>query len=218
LLAGLIVNQLAVFTAPTALYFYLTIAMLVSASGEGVETSLDVARMSAFVTVPISVVLLVFAARLLVADAWMARTRADFAAGRPRDATLSYRRARDWGIAADIWYSRQAMATATDLAGWQQALESGVRATRTAGDPHNAWYQLATLYARQNKAADTERCLRQTIAAAPNWFKPHWILAQVLLAAHRLDEARAEAALAVDLDGGKNIEVAQTLQQIQAAR
>ena len=220
LMAGLVVNQFAVFTAPTALYFYLLIAMLLSAGGHGVETCLDGARTSARATVAgfvsIAAVLGVFAIRLLVADSWLAKTRADFEAGQPRDAARSYQRARDWGIAADIWYSRQAMATATDLAGWQQALESGVRATRTADDRHNAWYQLASLYARQNKLADTERCLRQAIAAAPNWFKPHWILAQVLLAGHRREEARTEAALAADLDAGKNAEVVQTLLQGQA--
>jgi O-antigen ligase len=220
LMAALVVNQFAVFTAPTALCFYLVVAMLVSLGGRSVETSLDAARTSARATVGGLVLtafaLGVFAARLLLADAWMARTRADFEAGRPRDAALSYQRARNFGIAADIWYSRQVMAMATDLAGWQQALESGVRATKTADDPHNAWYQLASLYARQNKSADTERCLRQAISAAPNWFKPHWILAEVLLAANKRDEARAEAALARDLDGGKNAEVAQTLLQIQA--
>ena len=50
---------------------------------------------------------------------------------------------------------------------WQQALESGVRATKTAEDPHNAWYHLATLHARQNDFAPTEACLRQAIASSP---------------------------------------------------
>ncbi len=215
LMAGLVANQFAVFTAPTALYFYLVVAMLVSLTGPGLERARTTVR---FELVPISIALTVFAVRLLVADAWLAKTRADLDAGRPQDAALSYKRARDFGLAADIWYSRRVMAAATDLAGWQQALESGVRATRTADDPHNAWYHLASVYARQDKIADAERCLRQSIAAAPNWFKPHWILSQVLLTAHRPDEARAEAALAVDLNAGKNPEVARTFQQIEAAR
>jgi len=49
------------------------------------------------------------------------------------------------------------------------------------------------------------------IASSPNWFKPHWMLAQVLTAKGRRGQALAEAQVAADLDGGKNPEVAQVL-------
>jgi Tfp pilus assembly protein PilF len=97
-----------------------------------------------------------------------------------------------------------------------QSGAAAVRATRTAEDPFDAWYSLATLYASQNDAAGAERSLRAGIAANPNWFKPHWTLAQVLLVEGRMEEAGREAALAAELNAGKNPEVARTLEEIRA--
>jgi tetratricopeptide (TPR) repeat protein len=106
--------------------------------------------------------------------------------------------------------SAKALDPLTALIAWQQSLESGFRATKTAEDPHNAWYQMASLYARQNDFPRTEQCLRAAIATSPNWFKPHWMLARALLTQNRREEAKREAALAAELDNGKNPEVART--------
>jgi len=91
----------------------------------------------------------------------------------------------------------------------------GERATRTAEDPFNAWYSLSSIRAMQNNAVGTEECLRAAIAAHPTWFKPHWTLAQVLGLESRRDEALKEAERAADLDGGKHLEVARTLQELR---
>jgi tetratricopeptide (TPR) repeat protein len=96
----------------------------------------------------------------------------------------------------------------------QLAAAAGERATRTAEDPFNAWYSLSAIYAGRNDAAGAERCLRAAIAAHPTWFKPHWMLAQVLRLEGRGEEALREAALAVDLAGGKHPEIARTLQEL----
>ena len=77
---------------------------------------------------------------------------------------------------------------------------------------------MATLHARQNDFAQTERCLREAIASSPNWFKPHWMLAQVLEAKGRREQALAEAQVAADLDGGKNPEVLQVLQGLMQSK
>ena len=66
-----------------------------------------------------------------------------------------------------------------------------------------------------NDSAAVERDLRASIAARPNWFKPHWTLARLLALESRRDEAEREAALAVTLDGGKDAEVTQTLAEIR---
>jgi tetratricopeptide (TPR) repeat protein len=108
--------------------------------------------------------------------------------------------------------ARAALDPVSALRAWQQALEAGYRATKTADDPHNAWYSLATLHARQNDYQQTEQCLRQAIASSPNWFKPHWMLAQVLMTKGHREQALAEGKAAVDLNGGKNPEVARVLQ------
>jgi tetratricopeptide (TPR) repeat protein len=167
----------------------------------------------------------VFAVRLLVADRMLGQVRTDLEAGQIIEAAKAYQRVRNWGLSADLWYSRQMAAAAvkaadpvTALRAWQQALESGVRATKTSDDPYNAWYSLASLHARQNDFEPTERCLREAITSSPNWFKPHWMLAQVLQTKGRREEARTQAALAADLDGGKNPEVARTLAQIMAKK
>src|SRR5205807_10505224 len=136
-----------------------------------------------------------------------------------------YDRWRLPGTAADLWYSRACLQAAqkssNSLLRFQALAQAGAaaaRATRTAEDPFNAWYNAAALAASQNDAAGAERHLRAAIAARPNWFKPHWMLAEVLRLESRWQEAEAEAEAAVDLNGGKNPEVAHTLRQIQEQR
>ena len=123
-----------------------------------------------------------------------------------------------------MWYSRvmvgasqRAQNGVESLAAAQQALAAAVRASRNSEEPQNAWLNLAVFYGRQNDLVHTEQSLRAAISCAPNWFKPHWLLAQVLRVAGRLQEARTEAVLAAELDGGKDREVARTAKEIIAA-
>ncbi|MGA7239427.1 MAG: hypothetical protein WBY44_27345, partial [Bryobacteraceae bacterium] len=97
-----------------------------------------------------------------------------------------------------------------------QAQGAAARATQTADDPFNAWYNLAAFDAMRGDSAAAERDLRRAIAARPGWFKPHWTLARLLLLESRTAEAEAEAALAVSLNGGKHPEVSQTLADVRA--
>jgi Tfp pilus assembly protein PilF len=134
----------------------------------------------------------------------------------------------DWrraGFSGDLYYSREMAALAakassqTDQARYlSEALTAGLRATETSEDRQNAWYSVASVYAAQDNAAGVQRSLRSAIAWGPNWFKPHWILAQVLRAGGQLEEAQAEAEMAAKLNSGKNPEVNQTLDQIRVAR
>jgi tetratricopeptide (TPR) repeat protein len=87
---------------------------------------------------------------------------------------------------------------------FQQAGIAAQRATQTTEAAFNAYYNVAAFYARGNDFVRTEQSLRAAISYAPNWFKTHWMLAQVLQAAARLKEAETEAATAVALDGGKH--------------
>jgi tetratricopeptide (TPR) repeat protein len=233
LVAGVVAHQFAVFTAPTAVYFYLTIAFLVGAPGRSLVATPELpaggkrpaggptADRGGYPTLllsTISILLLGLAVRLIVGDWKLQRVKTELAAGQRAAAILEYSSARDWGLSADVWYSNQMAAAALKapnaveaLKAWQQALEAGVRATKTADDPHNAWYSLAALHARQNDFERTEACLRQAIASSPTWFKPHWMLARILTIRGRRDEAKAEAELAARFNGGKNPEVSQTL-------
>jgi Tfp pilus assembly protein PilF len=99
---------------------------------------------------------------------------------------------------------------------WTPAFQSAVRAANTAEDRQNAFYNLAIFFATQNDAANVERALRNSIQWAPNWFKPHWTLSKLFLTQNRLADAELEARIAVNLNGGKDPEVAQTLDAIRS--
>jgi len=225
LAAGIVAQQFTVFTLPTALITFTTIALaLVPATEPGRDRKTAVTWLAA----PTALFLLYAALRLLVSDHQLALTQKSLNAGDEMRAVQHYAQYQRWrlpGSSADLWYSRAslnlAQKTQDPVARFQaliQAGASGMRATGTSEDPVNAWYNLAILYAAQNDANDTERCLRAAIAAHPNWFKPHWTLAQVLRLQGRLPEAEREAVTAVNCNGGRNLEVSQTLAEIRAQR
>jgi len=230
LAAALVSQQFAAFVLPTALCFYLTIAMLAALPPPEDHTRAEVrpaARLFAAAgRIAATGVFLLFAVCLVVSDGALALTKAHIEAGRLDEAIAAHRRSLKWrppGMNAELWYSRSLMLLAgrspylpVRLRAAQLALETGVLATRSSEEPQNAWYSLAALYAARNALAGTERCLRAAIDASPNWFKPHWTLAQVLAASGRLEEAEREAALAVSLNGGKNPEVVRTLAEVRA--
>jgi len=103
------------------------------------------------------------------------------------------------------------------LDAFDQAFQSGVRATQDSEQRQNAWYNLAELFASRNDVAGTERSLRNAIAWSPNWFKPHWVLAKLLQAQQRRQEALFEAQAAVERDGGRDSEVSETLNRLQTS-
>ena len=228
-LAALLISQeFTSFTLATAVFFYVTVALAVglaalpvgSPGGEG-GTIRTICR-----ALP-SVFFAGFAVALAGTDAGLAWVDRLIRADKPGEAAAVYAQIRRWqpaGVRTDLWYSR-AMAGASQraqngmeaMAAAQQALAAAVRASRKSDEPQNAWLNLAVLYGRQNDLAHTEQSLRGAISCAPNWFKPHWLLAQVLRAADRMPEARSEAMLAADLDGGKDPEVARTTAEIIAA-
>jgi hypothetical protein len=92
----------------------------------------------------------------------------------------------------------------------QVAMGAAARATRQPEQLPNAWFNLSVLEAANNDAVHTEFALRQSIAAAPNWYKPHWILARLLSSQGRA-EAAIEARRAIELNAGTDAEVGSTL-------
>ncbi|MEK7404693.1 MAG: O-antigen ligase family protein [Acidobacteriota bacterium] len=217
LAAAVVSQQFVSFTVPTALFFYLTVGL--AAASPGAERDVPRRRLlSLSVALPLAAVMVAFAACLFWADRALAQVKRDLEQGEISRAINGYQTVRRWqprGVSADLWFSRKLGAAAgkspdllVRLLASREALEAAVRATQTAEDRHNAYYNLAALYAAHNDLAHTEQSLRSAIRWAPNWFKPHWVLAQVLETAGRRREAAAEAAIAVQLNGGKNPEVA----------
>jgi O-antigen ligase len=225
-LAGAILcQQFMVLTIPTALYFYLLISMLVAGAipARHVETR-PFPRAIVPIAAAVGIVFLVFAARLMFADRALALAEQRAASGDVPGAAAAYRGVQRWDPSrgdSDLNYSRAMTRLATttpvfaiSVAAAQQATESANRATKTAEDRQNAWYNFATIAALRNDRAGVEEGLRRAISAAPNWFKPHWTLSQLLELTGRHAEARREAALAMDLDGGRDPEVTAASQKI----
>jgi len=218
-----VTQQFIVFILPTLLYFYLILAMLVTnAAPEHAETQSAV-RAPALLFVASAAVILLFAAygfRLLIADRFLQNAQRAAAAGDVRSASEAYQTVLRWelpGSSDDLEYSRDMhrLATGTrnlptSILARRASLEAATRATTTAEDRQNAWYNLAMLRAESNDAAGVERALRNAIACAPSWFKPRWTLAQLLAITNRPHEALAQADLAVQLDGGHDPEVLAT--------
>ena len=225
--AALTSNQFLAFTVPTALYFYFTAATLVVLGLEK-ETSEPPRRWASraipLVAIPLGLTLAVFAVKLAAADRGLLRVRQEAAAGDTQAAIASYDevlRTKPKGMETDLWFSRLMAGTAgqtkdpaKNLASWLSGFEAAQRATTASDAPQNAYYNLAAFYSMRNDFARTEAALRSAIDSAPKWYKPHWMLAQVLREAGRLQEALSEAEMAVDLNGGENPEVEATLKEL----
>lgn len=224
--AGIVSQQFTAFTVPTAVIFLTTLALAAALATDAAPAPPRPRPVLSAVAPLVVLALLYFAVRFAVADRALARTSHFIETGDYRAATAEYETYWYWhppGSSADMWYARTWMEVARktqDLRVLEEAMaiseQAATRATETSEEPFAAWYNLAQICALHNDYHGTETALRRSIAAHPNWFKPHWMLAQQLELVSRLDEAAAEAALAADLDAGKHPEVAQTLADIRA--
>jgi O-antigen ligase len=211
--AVLVSHQFCSPTVVTALCVSVNVAWLLALMPGQNNRSLTVAARFRSLSVALALVFFAYALRLSTADWFLAKAY--------------YERAARWlpGASADLYYSR-AMAAAAGRAPdpaaavqtWQRAMSAGQRAVATSDNPANAAYNLAALHAAANDLARTEESLRIAISKAPNWFKPHWMLARVLALAGRLEEAEASAAAALERNGHVNPEVLQTLNEIKQKR
>ena len=227
LAARLVAQQFTVFIIPTALYFYMTIAILVAlAVNHPIEIRRTFGRSVAVISS--ASVLVFYAIALTGADRLLAQ--ANNALGRG-DLRWSYgilqalaRMAAARGDIRPLVFTFLGSVRATIGLGLTATASAGgryaaaVNASRSAEDRHNAFYNLATYCALREDFTGVEASLRQAIQWAPNWFKPHWTLAQALQLAGRLRDAETEATIAADLNGDKNAEVKQTLVRIQSRR
>ena len=227
---GVIVcHQFVVFVAPTAAYFYLWLALLAGNVIERETREMQPVSGRAWFAYPVTAaagfLFAAYAIRLMVADRAQSAVQAALEAGDVQAAVRAYDSILAWepkGARPDLYYSRimadfaarMPSADSRSLA-WSQAIAAGRRAALSAEDRPNARYSLASLLAAQNDAGGAEQALRDAIAAAPNWYKPHWTLARLLALSGRAEEALAEARLAVDRGGGQHAEVVETLRQLE---
>lgn len=222
LAAGIVSQQFTAFTMPTAVLFLTVIALAAAAATEAGAPQPNIVLSGA---APLLVLaMLCLGVRITLAERALEATRLLLDAGNLRATTKQYEQYWYWnlpGTNANIWYSRRWMDIArrsTDAATLEQALgiatQAAVLATENAEAPFDAWYNLAQVSALREDYRTTETSLRRAVEAHPNWFKPHWMLAQELRLVSNFEEARKEAALAVELDGGHDAEVSRTLKEL----
>ena len=230
--AGLCSQQFFSWTVPTALYFYASLGLLVAlALGEGENRPSATSKAALWhwpIVALVGMGLIGFALQLAAADRGMVRVKQHASGLRVEEAITAYEkvlRVKPWGMSADLWYSRLMALLAQQTDGvdvgsraraWQAAVKAAQQAGRVSEVRQNAYYSLAAFHAVHNNGPGIEDSLRQAIAIAPNWYKPHWTLARTLEVAGRVDEARTEAKIAVHLNGGKDPEVAATWEQLKA--
>lgn len=227
LVATLIAHQFAVLIAPTAFFLYLGAGIL---AGAGVEerrafTIPHLWRAAALVGgAAAAVALTIGAYRLVAEDYLLATAQRRMDVGDLTGAVQAYRAALsrpDAGVTADLYFSRRWSKIAMDSSAAiakiyysQIAAGAGTRATHPPEERQNAWFNLAVLAAARNDVSGTEYALRAAIEAAPNWYKPRWILARLLSTEGRGPEAALEAGRAIELNAGRDPEVASTLAQV----
>ena len=216
LAAAILNHQFIVFIAPTALLFFVVVALAIPRGPEPAFASRPrFQQFSALLLWPAAVAFAFCAVRLVAADHDLARTSSLIAArnaGAAVESYAQYSRRRLPGPSADMWYSRSMLNLSqqvTDPASKALALAQAIQAARlvhTSDDPASAWYNLALFDSLTGDSQAVERDLRCAIDARRNWYKPHWALAQLLQMQGRPDAAR-QRMLAASLAGGKHPEI-----------
>jgi O-antigen ligase len=227
LVASLVAHQFIVFVAPTAFYFYLGAGVLAGAgaSRSAVRRVPAVGRGAVLAGgLAAAGFLAVMAYRLVAADAALAAVDRRLDANDAHGANDAYRKALQRNrpdITANLYFSRRwasvssnASDTISKLYYGQVATGAASLATKSPEQQQNAWYNFALLEAAGNNTPAVEYGLRASIAAAPVWYRPHWALARLLATEGRLGEAEPEARRALYLNGGKDAEVASTMNEI----
>ncbi len=226
-LAALIAAQFFTsFVMPTALFFYVLLA-LIAAPTLAPSPVFRPPRTLRAIACVCAILFAAFGLRLFLWDHSVQTASRAIEAGNLKRATQEYQGALERampGWSVDLYYSRRltAYTGATKnprlkLQAWRESLAIGARAALTSEEKQNAYYNLAALLAVENNASDVERSLREAIHAAPRWYKPHWALARVLMLEGKLPESRREAELAVSCNA-RAPEILKTLETVRSAQ
>jgi O-antigen ligase len=233
LAASGVASMFGAATAGPVLATLFVIAMLAGLAPEDLTSEATgghavVRPLARVISLPIAACLAIFGVLLAVADFRLGRFQRE--SGDTARAMALYdaaSRAALPGAGEDLYSSRR-LATLCGVSSGALVRDSGTirsecartatraaaRATSSADNPPNAWYNVGMFSAEQNDAAKVEVALRTSESLAPNWFKPHWALANFLALTGRVAEARGEAERAFALDAGKDPEVSQTLARL----
>jgi O-antigen ligase len=162
---------------------------------------------------------------LAIQDWFFARAGEAIRKGDLRAAAAEYEAARRLPFprtGPDLWLSQQFAALAVaNPAGAGTALRLAAEASQRSEiygeEPFNAGYQSAALAIAAGNLRAGEEKLRSVVQMAPNWYKPHLLLAESLLMGGREQEGKAEAALALDLAGSRRDEMERSIRNLEEA-
>jgi O-antigen ligase len=230
MLAALAAGWFLPFVAVTKLYFYAQMALLVALAAQGRAKVFDnrirlAGRVS---TVAAAVVFSAFAFQLIRADWLLEKVRQAVLTEKPESAIPLYQRfsnVKPVGMYADLWFSREMLRAATGAATledgkplWDAGKAAAYRATGQTETPQSAWYNLATFQAQEGDVYGAEESLRAALQAAPAWYKPYWMLAQLLDATNQHSEALQHIERALELTDGDDEAVRATWEDMQPHR
>jgi len=230
LVALIVSQQFTVFVLPTAMMFYVAACTLVAGTAEHesvIAPSPRVLRWFRAISLPLAALFILVGARIVLVDFRWAAIRRAILLHRPQDAVQQYPQVREAfppETGAAMWYSRALPDSARrspDLAlrrqAWEQSLDAAAAEVENSEEHSNACYNLALLRWSVGDISGAESSARAAIEAAPRWFKPHWLLAEVLLSTGRTKAAREEVEFALALAGPRP-ELSDLLERVHQPR
>ncbi len=223
--AALVSMQFAADTMPTRLYF-MTYAGLSFSLAPGASPPRGRSWTFAAVGAVALVVALFFGVRLWQADAAMQRARAAVLRGDLEGAVKSAQRATElfpWGgsysAASAHLLGNVLMSPTVDPAARNLllvlALKAGHDAVPQVGSPQLTDVRLASLYVVANRFSEARGALHDAARAAPQWYRPHYLLAELLLQQGQKQDAAREARAALLLGAREHPEITQRCLQIE---
>ncbi|MEO8657522.1 MAG: O-antigen ligase family protein [Bryobacteraceae bacterium] len=225
--AGLVSQQFLCFTVPTAVFFY-SMALVPIVHADPVRPTRRIGWASIPVALLLSLLLAAFAVRLVISDWKMAEVKSALLTETPAAVAARYEQALRWkfpGGNPDLYYAREMLNLSnrqTDpklrFQAWQHSMGAAVRAATALEDRPNALVNLAAFQSVMNNPAMVENTLLTAAREAPQWYRPHWLLARLYLLAGRLPQAEEQARAAVERNGGHDAAVQQTLDQVLTVR
>ena len=217
------------FIAVTKLYFYVQVALIVALAAGTNLRPVD-AKTPRWIGIPAlaaAAAFAVFAVVLVRADYLLQKVRDSIPRKAPSVTVELYEHfieAKPPGMYTALWFSREMYVAAISNSDaqaretlWHAGKQAAESARQRSETPQSAAYNLAMFHAEEGDAAKVEENLRIAAEAAPNWYKPYWMLAQVLELSGKREQAVEPIRRALELSGDQVEEVRATWERINAA-
>ncbi len=212
--AGVVANQFACFSTPTALCFYVVaVALVCGEDGQARPEPPPVSK----ARFAVALLLALVAIQYLFAERGLRKVEISLEAGRLDQAIAEFAAARHWqpwGFNSDLWYSRALLTSGMRVGRlndvFDEALAAAERAAASGDEPLESAYHLAVVHTSNQNLPLAERSLIRARELSPNSYKPYWLLGEIYRATGRLEEALDAFTKAAALSGGKVPEVEQS--------